>query len=294
MKLGDFLNTLARKCNIENDPHLVSFLSNAENANREIADEFVNSIDTNLMSLEGAKNNPAVLNHYKPIILKAVDDKFAVIAEKYGFSEDLLNEKSSYKKFDILESRIEKKIAEIEAKQGKTGDKEKEAKLTEQLNELTGKLQQITQQKETELKAVETRYEGEITEMHVKNLLASKKYATKDLPSDVNISVARHLLDSQLKAQGAMLVRKDGELRLVQAANPDMDFVDTGFKKVSFADFTNKVLAENKLLDVSTGEPAKPAQQHQQQPIIPTQPNVNTSKFDAAAQRAMESIATTE
>ena len=69
MKLGDFLTTLARKSNMEADPHLISLLSNSEIANREIADEFAHALDTNLMSFEGAKNNPAVLNHYKPIIL---------------------------------------------------------------------------------------------------------------------------------------------------------------------------------------------------------------------------------
>ena len=287
MKLGDFLTTLARKSNMEAAPHLISLLSNSEIANREIADEFAHSLDTNLMSLEGAKNNPAVLNHYKPIILKAVDDKFAVIAEKYGISEELLIEKSSYKKFDILEIGIEKKIKELEAKQGTTGDKEKEAKMTAQLQELQGKLQQLNETKAAEISQLTGKYENEITEMFVNNQLASVKFATKDLPASVNTQIARTLIDSQLKTNGAKLVRVDGELRLVQAANPEMAYVDAGFKPVSFSDFSNKVLADNKLLKVS-----QPAQQTQQQQTVIQTSNQNTAKFDAAAQQALNAIQT--
>lgn len=283
MKIGDFLTTLARKSNMEADPHLISLLSNSEIANREIADEFAHALDTNLMSLEGAKNNPAVLNHYKPIILKAVDDKFAVIAEKYGISEELLTEKSSYKKFDILESGIEKRIKEIEAKQGTTGDKEKEAKLTAQLQELQTQMQKLNEQKNQDIEDVKSKYESEITEMHVKNQLASIKFATKDLPADVNTQIARTLIDSKLKEQGALLVRKDGELKLVQADNPEMDFVDSGYKKVSFSDFTQKVLADNKLLEVSNPTP----QPTPQQQTVVQMSNANTAKFDAAIAEAM-------
>ena len=70
MKLGDFLTTLARKSNMNEDKALIDILSNSTLANTEIADSFANQLDSSLMSLEGAKNNPTILNHFKPIILK--------------------------------------------------------------------------------------------------------------------------------------------------------------------------------------------------------------------------------
>ena len=73
----------------------------------------------------------------------------------------------------------------------------------------------------------------------------------------------------------------DGELKLVQSALPDMDFYMDN-KPVSFSDFTNKILADNKLLEVSNPNP----QPNPQNPVITTG-NVNTSKFDAELAKSL-------
>ena len=283
MKLGDFLTTLARKSNMNEDKALIDILSNSTLANTEIADSFANQLDSSLMSLEGAKNNPTILNHFKPIILKAADDKFAILAEKYGFTDDLQAEKSTYKKFDILESKIEAKIAELESKQGKTNNAEKEAQLTRQIAEMQQKLADLNDAKVNEVKAVTSQYENQITDMFVNGILKGKKYVIPDL----DVDVVRGLLNKELKAKGAVLVRVNGEMKLKQADNPEMDFVDAGFKPVSFSDFTDKTLADKNLLDVSGGQ--------QQQTHTPAQPqrvpgnNINDSKFQAAMADAVGS-----
>lgn len=289
MKLGEFLTTLARKSNMENDPALVSILSNSDLANRDIADTFANALDTNLMSLEGAKNNPAVLNHYKPIILKAADDKFTMLAEKFGMSDEISAEKSTYKKFDILESKLEAKISDLEKKQGKATDPQKEAEFTRQIQELQTKLGQLNDQKATELNGLKSQHDSEMTDMLVKFNLTGKKFANKELPIEVNTTVAKTLLEAKLKESGAILVNENGTLKLKQAANPTMDFVDSGFKVVSFSDFTDQTLAANKLLEVSGGglPPATPATP---QKIPGGGQQTNMSQFNAAIESAMSDV----
>lgn len=284
MKLGDFLNTLAQKSKIELDFGTLSNKKIDELNLIEIDDTVANQFDSTLMSLDGAKNNPEVLNHFKPIILKAVDNKYAILAEKYGLGEDFTNEKNTYKKADLLEQKIDAKLAELEAQKGKGGNAEKEQLLAKQLGDLQAQLSALTENSKKEVETVKSQYENEITEMHVKNLLASKKFATKDLPIEVNTQMARLLIDKQLKEKGAMLVRKDGELKLVQSALPDMDFYMDN-KPVSFADFTNKILADNKLLEVST-----PTQQTQQNAQPVQLGNTNTSKFDATIAASLGQI----
>lgn len=285
MKLGDFLNTLAQKSKIELDFGTLSNKKLDELNLIEIDDTVAGQFDSTLMSLDGAKNNPEVLNHYKPIILKAVDNKYAILAEKYGLGEDFTNEKNTYKKADLLEQKIDAKLAELEAQKGKGGNAEKEALLAKQLGELQTQLSTLTENSKKEVETVRGQYENEITEMHVKNLLAGKKFATKDLPIEVNTQMARLLIDKQLKEKGAMLIRKDGELKLVQSALPDMDFYMDN-KPVSFSDFTNKILADNKLLEVSqpTTTPATPQ-------TVQTG-NLNTAKFEAQMAQSLASIQT--
>lgn len=286
MKLGDFLNTLAQKSKIDLDFGTLSNKKLDELNLIEIDDTVAGQFDSSLMSLDGAKNNPEVLNHFKPIILKAVDNKYAILAEKYGLGDDFTNEKNTYKKADLLEQKIDAKLAELEAQKGKGGNAEKEQLLAKQLGELQTQLSTLTESSKKEVETVRGQYENEITEMHVKNLLAGKKFATKDLPIEVNTQMARLLIDKQLKEKGAMLIRKDGELKLVQSALPDMDFYMDN-KPVSFSDFTNKILADNKLLEVSQPTPQTPAT-----PQTVQTGNLNTAKFEAQMAQSMAAIQT--
>jgi hypothetical protein len=253
MNLGDFLNTLAAKSGMQNDPALVDLLSNSELANHQISDEFANALDTSLMSLEGAKNNRDLLNHYKPIILKAADEKFAILAEKYGIVNEMQGEQSTYKKIDILENRIAAKIAELENKVGKGAQSEETARLVKQIENLQKQIIEVQTAKETELAQLRDQHTKQQLDMLVNIELNGKRYANQDL-GDTNITIGRALVEKALKEQNAVLVNEGGVLKLKQADNPQLDYVDSGFKPVTFGDFTNRVLAEKHLLEVSASD----------------------------------------
>lgn len=253
MNLGDFLNTLAAKSGMQNDPALVDLLSNSELANHQISDEFANALDTSLMSLEGAKNNRDLLNHYKPIILKAADDKFAILAEKYGIVNEMQGEQSTYKKIDILENRIAAKIAELENKVGKGAQSEETARLVKQIENLQKQIIEVQTAKDTELAQLRDQHTKQQLDMLVNIELNGKRYANQDL-GDTNITIGRALVEKALKEQNAVLVNEGGVLKLKQADNPQLDYVDSGFKPVTFGDFSNRVLAEKHLLEVSASE----------------------------------------
>ena len=253
MNLGDFLNTLAAKSGMQNDPALVDLLSNSELANHQISDEFANALDTSLMSLEGAKNNRDLLNHYKPIILKAADDKFAILAEKYGIVNEMQGEQSTYKKIDILENRIAAKMAELENKAGKGAQSEETARLVKQIENLQKQIIEVQTAKDTELAQLRDQHTKQQLDMLVNIELNGKRYANQDL-GDTNITIGRALVEKALKEQNAVLVNEGGVLKLKQADNPQLDYVDSGFKPVTFGDFTNRVLADKHLLEVSAPE----------------------------------------
>ncbi|MBN2787424.1 MAG: hypothetical protein JXQ69_03775 [Paludibacteraceae bacterium] len=289
MKFGDFLNTLAKKVGKENDPALVAILSNSELANRDINDDFANTLDTNLMSLDGAKNNPALLNHFKPVILAGIDNSFAALGNKFELGDDFLTEKSTYKKAEILESKIAAKLAAIEESKSK-GDPAKEAKLQEQLVDLQSKLGQLTDQKTAELNQLKSQHEIQMNDMLVKFNLTGKKYANKDLPMETQTIIAKTLLDAKIKESGAILINDGGVLKLKQAANPTMDYVDAGFKPVSFNDFADKVLADNKLLEVSGGTPPPTQAPAAPRSISAPGQQINSSSFDAALQASQSDV----
>ena len=296
MNLGDFLNTLAAKSGMQNDPALVDLLSNSELANHHISDEFANALDTSLMSLEGAKNNRELLNHYKPIILKAADDKFAILAEKYGIVNEMQGEQSTYKKIDILENRIAAKMAELESKAGKGAQGEETARLVKQIENLQKQIIEVQTAKDTELAQLRDQHTKQQLDMLVNIELNGKRYANQDL-GDTNITIGRALVEKALKEQNAVLVNEGGVLKLKQAENPQLDYVDSGFKPVTFGDFTNRVLAEKHLLEVSASEDT-PRGDEWRSTFTPTPKTVtlrngkqtDTGNIDAAASASMADL----
>lgn len=278
MKLGDLLNSLATKVGAQNDQALVSLLSASEIATRDIDDRLAALIDSRLMSLDGAKNNRDVLNHFKPIVLKAIDDKFAILAEKYGIADSVGNEKSTYAKIDLLEAEIEKRIAELTKKASESGgDKEQEVKnLTAQIQGLQKNLQDLTAAKDGEIAKLKAEAATQQLDMLVNFDLSGKRYANKDL-GDTNVTIARALLDKALAENKAVLVNENGQIRIKQADNVNLDVLDASNNPLKFADFTNKILAEKHMLEVSGGNNP---QNKPQDP--PAQPQSN-SFADAAA-----------
>ena len=288
MLFGEFLNSLAAKAGLQNDQQLVQLLASAELSQRTINDDLARRLDSALMSLEGAKNNTDVQAHFRGTLLKTADEKFAAIAEKLGFGTEIAAEKSTYKKFDILESRIAAKIAELDKKiQEGAGSKDEEVKaLQSQIATLQAQAAQAQAAKQQEIDTLTSTHKQEVLRMLINNELASKNYANKQLDNGVNITIASTLLENALKKSGAIVVNENGTLKLKNAASPELDYYDESHKAVGFGDYVNKLLADNKLLEVS-----KPGQQPIQTPPI-TIPGkeINTEKVSAAISSSLSDL----
>lgn len=294
MNLGDFLNTLAAKTGMQNDPGLVDLLSNSELANQYVSDDFANAMDTALMSLDGAKNNRDLLNHYKPIILKAADDKLAILAEEYGIANEMLSEQSTYKKIDLLKNKFAAKIAELEGKVGNGAKSEETARLVKQIEGLQKQIIEVQTAKDNELAQLRDANQKQQMDMLINFELNGKRYANQDL-GDTNVTIARALVDKALKADNAILVYENGVLKLKQAENPQLDYVDSGFKPVNWSDYTDRVLAEKHLLEVSAPENNWGDGRSQFTPTpktvtLRTGKQTDTSSIDAAAAASMADL----
>lgn len=269
MLIGEFLNTMAAKLGAQQNPHLVSLLANNQLTQAEIHDDLANLLNTGLMSLDGAKNNSDVQNHFKPIILKGVDERLDAIAKQFGFETELAAEKSTYKRAEIIASKMQ---ALIDAEKNKNGQpSEKENQLNQQLQQLQSQLQTAIAAKDGEIAQLKQAHESQLLSMLIDAELGDKPYANDAIPRNVNVMTARNLVDAMLKEKGVVAINDNGTLRLKQAANPTLDYMDEGFKPVSFSSFADKVLADSKMLRVSTAGKQQPTQQPTQK-VIDTQP----------------------
>lgn len=290
MRFGDFLNTMASKMGLQNDPNVISILSNATLSQSDIADDLANRLNAGLFSLDGAKSSPEVKKHFDALALKAVDEKLNPLAQLYNAQTEFEAEKSTYKRIDILSSKIAAHIKAIQDGAAK-GDVTKDAEVKRLNGELVKLQQQLTQAttaKDLEISNLKTLHQKAMLDSMVDFALTGKNYANKQLDSKTNVLIARSLLTQKLQEKGAVIINDNGTLKIKNATSPELDLLDEGNKPVTFAGFTDKVLADAKLLEVS----APPAPQHQQ-PIVfqnTQQQQQNMEGYNNAIQDALSGI----
>ncbi len=262
MKLGDFLNNQATKLGLQNNPALVSILSNSDLANREIEDDFANLLNNGLISVDGAKNNLGLKNHFSATILNGIDAK---LLEDIDLDEETLSavqaEKSTYNKISIVKNALKSEIEKL--KNGGSEDKTKKAEIEKQIKDLNNQLLTAKQKHQEELSSLKSQYDSEIQDFLFTNHLAGKAYANKDLTAEENTIFAKTLIAKELKDKGAIMVKDGNKLVLKNASSPELDFYDDN-KPITAYDFFDKVLASKKMLAVNGN--TTPQSQQQQQP----------------------------
>jgi len=263
MKLLDLINSLASKCGKQNEQALIDILSRADLQNIDLADDVANAINNNLLTVEAAKNNLAVKNHFNALALGSVDAEILNTIKKLELGDEFETEisglKNTYEKQRKLAEKLKESIDNLKASQGKGDDKAIE-KYTKQINDLNAsiaKLKESTVSKE-ELEKVQKEKENEVRDYMVHSKIAGLKFANQNADNDVNIEFANVLLNKALAKSKAVISKEGNNLKLKNADDPNLDFLNEQNKAISFDDFMNKVFADSKILAVSGNNPNTP------------------------------------
>lgn len=261
MKLGDFLNTLAQKVNAQNNPALISILSNAELANRDLEDDFANLLNSGLMSLDAAKNNAQLRNHFYGLALNGVDSEILNVASELGFDETIISQlkgdKDTYNKLRGLKD----KMIELKDKKSNEDSAGKRAEYQKQIDDLNRTIATLKEASAKDISSLTSKHDAEITDLIIRAGLMSKNYANKELKPEVNAITAKTLVDMALNEKGAIAVRDGHNIVLKQKTNPELDYYENNMK-VGYDDFVTKTLTNSKMLSVSDGN-------HSPQPRVP-------------------------
>lgn len=288
MKLGDFLNTIAAKSGKQNEKAFVDLLANADLARIELEDGIANEINASLMNIDGAKNNSSIKSHFYASALAGVDSELLTTAAELGLDPDTISalkaDKDTYNKMRVLRDKAKEQLS----KQTQ-GSGEKTTELSKMIQDLNAQLAAEKKGRKADLEAQKQTHTKEIIDYIVSANLSAKNYAESALPAQVRIKVAKSLLEDNLAQKGISLVNENGSIRLKQAANPELDYYDSNNKPLSFDDFTNQILAENKLLAASNPDSVRKSAI--QSPAYPPEGSqVDTSRFNSAIVGALADI----
>lgn len=288
MNLADLLNKLGVTAGIKDDNEEFKALVQVKelaktNVPDDLAKLFETALDDELLSVEAAKNNEDLKNHFFATFANGIDSEIDNAIKALGIDDEtvtlLKNTDSSFKKISLLPTRLKSKYEAL-IEEAKKGDKTPEdieklnGEITKLNEELSG-IKDTTVDKEFHENAISS-HATAMKNMNVKNLLAARKLTTT-LPRNVAIEAAMSVFNSELKAKGITL---NDELQL-KSSDGTLDYFDKNNKKVEIGDFVDSLLAENKLLEVSpTGKPTPLGPIDGPTPAPPTGPNAFTEHAD--------------
>lgn len=231
--------------------------------NAQIPDDLVNAVNSNLMTLDTAKNNIELKKYFHAQALNGIDAELKNVLSELELDDDskqaIESETSSYKRV----SKSLKLVKELEAKKLQANTKGEKTELQKEIDRLNNEIKTTKVQMQEKESEFNTKLESTLTEYQLNSILSSKNYAFGDMPKDVLTLTAKNLLQSALTSKGVKIVRENDNLKLVRAEAPDLDYRENN-TPVNIGDFVDRVLADNKLLKVSEAEPKTVAIQQQQ------------------------------
>lgn len=289
MLLGDFLNTLAAQSGISADsPELKAILSSPTLSAVDLPDSIVAKIQSAHLTLDAAKNNPAVLSHIKAQLYNGVDSELQNTLTEMGvldtFKSDFETEKSTPKRISLAL----KKIAALEKEKSGAAKGDK-AELQKEIDRLNASVVEVKRGFEAEKATLVASHQNEILDYDLNTQLAGYNYALpKEMATDLKIQTAKMLINKALKDGDAKLIRENGALKLKRVSQ-DIDYFDSSNQKVEPKKFFDGVLAQNNLLAVAT--PAGQTKETFMTTGQGTQPLMSKS-WDAAISTAQSQLTT--
>ena len=260
------------------DESLKPIVSNAALTQIQVPAEFVTSLNRNLMTESEAKINGNVKKHFTATALNGVDAKVKEILDEFGFDEDaktgIFAEQNSYNRIKLLAQSI----SDLKDKSITATGGEKKA-LVDKINELTSALNAANNAKAAEIAATNQKWTSTLTDKEINSMFSNYDYAM-DLDKEIQIQTARNVWERELKNKGGKYVYSEDGLRLVNAETPDLPFTIDN-KQVDVKQFTEGVLAQNKLLKVTKA----PVQGGTPQPMA--QPMQGNSPAKAQVSKAL-------
>lgn len=224
----------------------------------DLPDADTNKLLSGLLTLDDARQNHDLKKHFASQVLDGADAELNRLMDEMGFE---ITDREEMKALDTTYKRISaigKKIANLEKKKAgaSAGDKKE---LQDQINSLTSKIADLQKSHSEEIKTIRAESEAKLTNSTIRSIFASKKFANTQIPVDVNIETSMVLLNRELERKGAKIINTPIGLKLVQAKDESLDWLNSANEKPSFEAFVDGFLAENKLLDVNGANPTNPA-----------------------------------
>jgi len=285
---GEFITKLATMAGLStSDPEIVGILSNSEFSNYKLPENLYSKINSNLLTVDSARNNEQLRKHYHAEILNGLDYNIENVMEKFAVDPDIAETIRQEKKTTEKYNRLIEKLNDLHARKAETGRKTDKSELESEISKLNSQIKDLTGKLQTAPQERDSFWTEKLKTKAIQNMLTAYNYAgEKDIPKDVLIETASVLLNRKLNEAKVRLEYTTDNDSISLKTESGMDFYKDN-SPVSFKSFADQVLAESKLLSIPGANNAPTPSNNQPLPL-PNQTIVSggkasdTSKFFAA------------
>ena len=278
MNAADFINNLATNAGLADSNEVKTLLADAKLATIQIPDTVANQIQSSHLTLESAKANPQLINHFREAHLSRADKTLLETLAELEADDTVISEIKGIKStYDKIPAAL-KKIAELKSKQasaqaqGATG---KAAEYEKQVVALNDQIAALNKNFLKEKQDLANQFEGEKKSWILNQMLLGYDYAGEQ-PKEVTAKLAAILLEDKLRVNGWQTKTENNGLSLL--TNEGTKVFENN-KELTLKALTDKIVSDNKLIKVTA--PSTGA----------TTPATSTAPFTAPAQGAQGNTA---
>lgn len=286
VKIGTLFNVLAQKIGIDTtQKEFIDLLSANLEIPQTLNDSILSLVDG---SVESALQNPNVRKRLTAEILTPIDKQLLGSLEKFGLSdediEEITSAKTTKEKMKVFDQKIEATYTSLKENADKKIDSKDKDALEATIKANYDKV--LNEQ----LKKLKTEHEAVISKMNLdfeskedswnleRGIIGKKLNFDSKIPQDIQMSAVMAAYRKELTEKGFKIIKdENGKRVIVKSDNtPIYNAKNEAFSPESHLD---EYLANNNLLDVRGSDP----QQQQQQQQFAADPNAEKPNNEAIA-----------
>ena len=247
-KLKDFLNEQAKRIGLDKNPDFMLMLSASALNEVEIPDPIASKFDSELFTIDSAKGNFDIKNHFIENYMKGYDQMVIENAKEAGLSLESLEEIKAIKQSGERVKRVIKELKALEEKAKKESGKGNSEEFVKKLSEAEERVKKIEAEKQQEIENTKAGFISKLERLWEKTQIAGIQWSDA-IPEAARLPTLNTLIESELAENGGLAIfdPEKNEKRLVNAKDQSLPF-QIGGKVISHDELKSLILQKHKLI----------------------------------------------
>jgi hypothetical protein len=247
MNLKEFLLTQAKKAGVADDAEFNLMISASSLSDIEVPTAVIGKFDNNLFSLDIAKANINLKNHFISDFMMGYDEELVKMSKEYGLTPETVEEIKSTKSSGQKVKMAMKALKDLEEK-ARTANPNQSEEFVRKIAEAQDKLDSAVAKAEAEKHAIESKFVSKMQDLWEKAQLSNISW-NDNIPEAARLPTYKSVVSDKLNSLGGKMVfdADANTSRLVNVNDEKLPLVVNG-KEFGYSDLQALVLQENKLL----------------------------------------------